>query len=162
MALSKKDMEFSAPAKSECEELLARYPRPEGALLPVLHLAMREWGHIPTEAVVYLSNLLGVAPARLEGAISFYPAFRTQPAGRHLIGVCCTLSCSLMGATEVETYLCEKLGVEVGQTTADGHFTLTKMECLASCGTAPVMLVNGELHQSLTRAKIDQILERLT
>ena len=154
-------MEFLVETKRECQEILARYPHPEGALLPILHLAMREWGHIPPEAVVYLSTLLGMSPARLQGALTFYPAFRTQPSGRHLIGICCTLSCSLMGATEVESYLCEKLGVEIGQTTADGRFTLTKMECLACCGTAPVMLVDGELHQSLTRVKIDQILERL-
>ncbi len=154
-------MEFSAEAMRECQEILARYPRREGALLPVLHLAMREWGYIAVEAVDYLSALLEVPPAHLGSALSFYPAFR-KPAGRHLIGVCCTLSCSLMGAQEVESYLCEKLGISVGQTTADGRFTLDKMECLACCGTAPVMLVDGELHQSLTRAKIDQILERLS
>ena len=155
-------MEFSAEAMRECQEILARYPRREGALLPVLHLAMREWGYIAAGAVDYLSALLEVPPAHLGSALSFYPAFRSQPAGRHLIGVCCTLSCSLMGAQEVESYLCEKLGISVGQTTADGRFTLDKMECLASCGTAPVMLVDGELQQSLTRAKIDQILERLS
>ena len=155
-------MEFSPEAQRECSEILARYPHKEGAVLPVLHLAMRQWGHISEEAIDYLSELLEVPPARIGGVVSFYPAFRTEPAGRHCIGVCRTLSCGLMGAEEVESHLRERLGIEVGQTTADGRFTLTKMECLASCGTAPVMLVDGELHQSLTREKIDQILERLS
>ena len=155
-------VEFSAESQQECQRILARYPNREGALLPVLHLAQQEWGHLSEEVVGYLSDLLELPPARVGGVVSFYPLFRTQPVGAHLIEVCSTLSCSLMGSEEVVDYLREKLGLEVGETTSDGRFTLRRIECLAACGTAPVMMVDGELYQSLTRQKIDQILDRLS
>lgn len=154
-------VEFTAAAREEYGRILARYPHREGALLPVLHLAQREWGYLSEDAVRHVAELLKLPPARVGGVISFYPEFRTRPIGKHLIEICRTLPCSLMGAEEVVDYLCERLGIEPGETTADGRFTLTGVECLGSCGTAPVMMVDGELHQSLTREKIDQILEGL-
>ena len=155
-------VEFSAQSQQECQRILACYPNREGALLPVLHLAQQEWGHLSEEVVGYLSDLLELPPARVSGVVSFYPRFRTRPVGEHLIEVCSTLSCSLMGSEEVVDYLREKLGIEVGETTSDGRFTLQRIECLAACGTAPVMMVDGELYESLTRKKIDQILDRLS
>ena len=155
-------MEFSVTAREDYERILARYPRREGALLPVLHLVQRERGYIPEEAIGHVAALLDVPPARVLGVVTFYPGFRTRPIGEHLIQVCRALPCCLVGSEEVVEHLREKLGVEIGETTADGRFTLTEVECLASCGTAPVMMVDGELHQSLTRERIDQILESLS
>jgi len=153
---------LSAAAREECEGILARYPRRDGALLPILHLVQREQSYIAEEAIEHVASLLDVPPARVHGAVTFYPEFRTRPVGEHLIQVCRTLSCCLMGAEEVVDYLREKLGIEISETTADGRFTLNQVACLASCGAAPVMMVDGELHQSLTRERIDQILESLS
>lgn len=154
--------EFSAESKRECQRILARYPDRQGALLPILHLAQQEWGCISDEVVERISELLQLPPSRVRGVVTFYPAFRTRPVGSHLIEVCSTLSCSLMGSEEVVDYLREKLSIEIGETTSDARFTLQRTECLAACGTAPVMMVDGELYESLTRQRIDQILDRLS
>ncbi len=155
-------MEISASFREECERVLNRYPRPEGALLPVLQLAQRQWGYVPEPMVRYVAHLLSLPPARVSGVVSFFPGLRTQPEGVHRIAVCRSLPCCLTGAGEVIDYLRDRLGIDAGETTADGRFTLAEVECLGTCGTAPVMMVDGELHQSLTQEKIDQLLERLS
>jgi len=151
-----------ASIRDACEGLLARYVQPEGALLPVLQLIQREFGEIAEEGVLYVADLLGLAPARVSGVVSFYPGLRQEPVGVHLVAVCRSLPCNLMGGGEVVGYLCERLGIEVGETTADGQFTLIEVECLGGCGAAPAMMVDGELHEGLTRVGLDQLLERLS
>ncbi len=145
----------------ECARIAASYPEPAAALLPVLHRVQRQEGYLSTPALEQVAEVLGLPPARVLGVVSFYSAFRTQKSGRHLIQVCATLSCCLMGAGDVRACLQERLGIGVGETTTDGRFTLEEIGCLASCATAPVMMVNGELYQSLTRERIDQIMGRL-
>jgi NADH-quinone oxidoreductase subunit E len=154
--------EIPASIREECARLLVRYPRPEGALLPILQLIQRERGEVGEESMLYVADLLGVAPARVGGVVSFYPGLRRQSVGVHLISVCRSLPCCLMGSGEVVDYLCEKLGIDVGETTGDGRFTLVEVECLGGCGAAPAMMVDEELHESLTCARIDQLLERLS
>lgn len=153
--------EFSPEAKVEADEIIARYPVKEGAMLPILHLVQREWGYISVEAMRYVAQLLEVPPAKVMGVVSFYPMFHTEPVGRHLIYVCSTLSCALMGAERVVDYFKEKLGIGVGETTKDGRFTLLKAECLAACAAAPVMIVDDELYGNLTPERINEILENL-
>lgn len=155
-------VEMPASIREECKRLLIRYPRPEGALLPILQLIQREQGEVADESILYVADLLGVAPARVSGVVSFYPGLRRQLAGAHLISVCRSLPCCLMGSGEVVDYLREKLGIDVGETTGDGRFTLVEVECLGGCGAAPTVMVDGELHESLTCARIDQLLERLS
>ena len=155
-------LEFSPEAKAEADEILARYPVKEGAMLPILHLVQQEWGYISVEAMRYVAQLLEVPPAKVMGVVSFYPMFHTEPVGRHLIYVCSTLSCALMGAERVVDYFKEKLGIGVGETTKDGRFTLLKAECLAACGVAPVMIVDDELYGNLTPERIEKILEELS
>jgi NADH-quinone oxidoreductase subunit E len=152
---------MEAGLREECLRLISDYPEPAGALLPILHRVQQVDGHLSTSAITEVAALLALPPARVLGVASFYPAFRTQPRGRHLIQVCSTLSCCLMGSGEVLSSLGAKLGIGVGETTADGRFTLERVGCLASCGTAPVMTVDGELHQSLTGERIGQIVESL-
>jgi NADH-quinone oxidoreductase subunit E len=146
---------------AECARLAAAYPEPAAALLPVLHEVQRDEGYLSAENMAAVAALLELPPARVMGVASFYPAFRSTKPGRHVIQVCGSLSCCLMGAVEVRDCLRARLQIETGETTADGRFTLEEVGCLASCGTAPVMAVDGELHQSLTRERIDQIVERL-
>jgi NADH-quinone oxidoreductase E subunit len=154
-------VEFSAAAMKEFEEIVARYPKKEAAMLPVLYLAQREFGHIGQEAIDYVAKLMGQSSARVYGVVSFYTMFNTKPIGRHHIQVCRTLSCALRGAEMVTSTIKGKLGIDPGQTTPDGRFTLSEVECLASCGTAPMMQVNDDYYENLTEGKISEILDKM-
>jgi NADH-quinone oxidoreductase E subunit len=154
-------VEFSAAAMKEFEAIIARYPKKEAAMLPVLYLAQREFGHIGQEAIDYVAKLMGQSSARVYGVVSFYTMFNTKPIGRHHIQVCRTLSCALRGAEMVTSTIKGKLGIDPGQTTPDGRFTLSEVECLASCGTAPMMQVNDDYYENLTEGKISEILDKM-
>lgn len=154
-------LEFSPETLKKFEETVARYPKKEAAMLPVLYLAQQEFGHIGSEAIEYIAKLMGQAPVRVQGVVSFYTMFNMKPIGRHHIQVCRTLPCALRGAERVTGLLKQKLGIEPGQTTPDGRFTLSEVECLASCGTAPMMQVNDDYFENLTEEKIDQILDAM-
>jgi NADH-quinone oxidoreductase subunit E len=154
-------LEFSPATYKKFEETVARYPKKEAALLPVLNLAQKEFGHLGAEAIEYVAQLMDQAPARVLGVVSFYTMYNMKPIGRHHIQVCRTLPCALRGAEQVTLFLKQKLGIEPGQTTADGRFTLSEVECLASCGTAPMMQVNDDYYENLTEEKITEILDGL-
>lgn len=142
---------LSPAAEREYEDITSRYPQPSGALLPMLHLVQGELGYLSQESIEFVAIRLSLPPARVYGVATFYPAFRLQPPPRHLIRVCSTLSCRLMGAPQVVDHLREKLeDVEVEE-----------VDCLSCCGMGPVMIVDGDLHQNLTLERIDQIIERL-
>ncbi|HET7005194.1 MAG TPA: NADH-quinone oxidoreductase subunit NuoE [Candidatus Binatia bacterium] len=154
-------LEFSPEAMKEFAATVARYPKREAAMLPVLYLAQREFGHLGPEAIEYVAKLMDQAPARVQGVVSFYTMYNMKPIGRHHIQVCRTLPCALRGAEEVTEFLKKKLGIECGQTTPDGRFTLSEVECLASCGTAPMMQVNDDYYENLTEEKINQLLDAM-
>jgi NADH-quinone oxidoreductase subunit E len=154
-------VEFSPAAMKEFEAIIARYPKKEAAMLPVLYLAQREFGHIGSEAIDYVARLMEQAPARVRGVVTFYTMFNMKPIGRHHIQVCRTLPCALGGAEKVTAFLTQKLGIKPGQTTEDGRFTLSEVECLASCGTAPMMQINDDYYENLTEEKIEQILDTM-
>ena len=152
-------LEFSPETLKKFEATVARYPKKEAAMLPVLYLAQQEFGHLSPEAIEYVAQLMDQAPARVHGVVSFYTMYNTKPIGRHHIQVCRTLSCALRGAEQVMSLLKMKLGIECGQTTADGRFTLSEVECLASCGSAPMMQINDDYYENLTEEKINEILD---
>ena len=154
-------LEFSPETYKQFEATVARYPKKEAAMLPVLYLAQREFGHLGPEAIEYVAKLMGQAPARVHGVVSFYTMYNMKPIGRHHIQVCRTLSCALGGAERITGMIKKRLGIEVGQTTTDGRFTLSEVECLASCGTAPMMQVNDEYYEGLTEEKLTAILDSL-
>ena len=154
-------VEFSSEALKKFEETVSRYPKREAAMLPVLYLAQQEFGHLSHEAIAYVAQLMGQPPARVHGVVSFYTMFNVKPVGRYHIQVCRTLSCALRGAEKVTGFIKETLGIEVGQTTADGKFTLSEVECLASCGTAPMMQINDDYYENLTLEKVTEILGAL-
>ncbi len=151
-------LEFSPETLKKFEETVARYPKKEAAMLPVLYLAQQEFGHLGPEAIEYVAKLMEQTPARVHGVVSFYTMYNMKPIGRHHIQVCRTLSCALGGAERITAFIKQKLGIETGQTTSDGTFTLSEVECLASCGTAPMMQINDDYYENLTEEKIDQIL----
>ena len=152
-------IEFSPETYRKFEETVARYPKKEAAILPVLYLAQKEFGHLGAEAIEYVAALMGQAPARVHGVVSFYTMYNMTPIGRHHIQVCRTLSCALGGAERITEFIKKKLGIEPGQTTADGRFTLSEVECLASCGTAPMMQINDGYYENLTEEKVGEILD---
>ena len=155
------EVKISSRIKKEIKELAGRYPDPKAATLPALWLVQGELGWISPQACTAVAELLDLPPAHVLGVATFYTMFKKKPTGRYLIQVCSTLSCALMGSEHVVDYLEKKLGISCGETTADGKFTLMKVECLASCGTAPMMQINDDYYERLTEAKIDQILDSL-
>ncbi|MGB3096322.1 MAG: NADH-quinone oxidoreductase subunit NuoE [Candidatus Deferrimicrobiaceae bacterium] len=152
---------FTEETRAKHERLLTRYPNREAAILPTLYLAQREFGHLSEEAILYVADLLGFTPARIYGVATFYTMYNKKPVGKYHLQVCRNLSCSLMGAEHLIEHVSEKLGVQPGETTADGRFTLSTVECLGSCGTAPVMQVNDDYYENLSEESIDAILDRL-
>ncbi len=137
----------------------AKYPERRSALLPALHVAQNEYGWVSPEVMEEVADLLQVEVEQVEEVASFYTMFYTQPVGTYVMEVCKTLPCSILGADEIIDYIGTKLGIEPGQTTADGLFTLFRVECLAACHRAPIMQVNHRYYQDLTTEKVDQLLE---
>lgn len=154
-------MQFSESGLKVYEEILHHYPNKEAALKTVLWLAQREFGTITDEVEGYLSELMEVPIAHIHGVATFYTMFNKAPVGRYHIQVCHNLSCSLLGAEHIVYHLEELLGVKVGETTEDGLFTLSEVECLGSCGTAPMMQVNETYHENLSPAGVKEIIENL-
>ena len=152
---------FSEETRAKHDRLLTRYPNREAAILPTLYLAQREFGHLSDEAILYVADLLGFTPARIYGVATFYTMYNKKPVGKYHLQVCRNLSCSLMGAEHLIEHVARKIGVKPGETTADGRFTLSTVECLGSCGTAPVMQVNDDYYENLTEESIDAILDGL-
>lgn len=152
---------FSTDTLAEFEDIVSRYPNKEAAMLPALHLAKREFKVISPEVMAYVARLLDLSPLDVLNVVSFYTLYPREEEGRHVIQVCATLSCDLMGATSIVDHLKEKLNIEVGQTTPDKRFTLKKVECLGSCGTAPMFQINDDYYENLTIERVDQILDSL-
>jgi NADH-quinone oxidoreductase E subunit len=138
-----------------------RFPTKRAALLPVLHAVQHEYNWIPTQAMEEIADFLGLAPAEVLDTATFYEEYWLRPKGKYLIQVCRSLSCEVCGSNELTSFCKSKLGIELGETTPDGTFTLVELECLGACGTAPVALVNEVLHEELTVEKLGQIVAQL-
>ena len=153
--------EFSPTAKTKFAAILTRYPIKRAAIMPTLWLAQEEFGWLSPEVLEYVAGLLELSPAYTASVASFYTMYYRQPMGRHHVQVCTNLSCALVGADRIVDCLRTRLGIEVGQTTADGKFSLSAVECLASCGTAPMMQINDDYCENLTQARTLEIIDRL-
>lgn len=155
-------LEFSPEDLKKIEEFKARYPDHTSAVMPTLWLAQGRFGFLSDEALGAVATALDLPKPEVIAVATFYSMYNREPVGKYIIQVCCTLSCSLMGADALVEHLKRKLGIDFGETTSDGKFTLRKVECLASCGTAPMMQINeGNFHENLTLEKVDQILDSL-
>ena len=152
---------LSEKARAEITELKGKYPDPKSALLPALEIAQREHGWLSEEVMREVGQAMGLPPTEVASVASFYTMFYMQPVGKHVIQVCTNISCSLLGAEHIVDYISRKLDIDVGDTTPDGKFTLLTVECLGSCGTAPMMQVDDAYHENLTEEKIDRILAGL-
>jgi len=153
---------LSEQSKAEILKIRQEYPDAQSALLPALHQAQQDYGGwLPEEAYDEVASLMGLPVTLVASAASFYTMFNRKPVGRHLVQVCTNISCSLLGADHLLTYIGKKLGIKPGETTEDGRITLMEVECLGSCGTAPMMQVDDAYHENLTEDKVDQILASL-
>lgn len=148
----------------ELDEILERYPSQHGrmaACIPALHLCQDQHGWISDEVIAFVSQRLDLPPAHVKGVVTFYTLFNQHPVGKHQVWVCRTLPCALRGAGEVLEHCEKRLGIKPGETTSDGKITLRTAECLASCGTAPMIQVDKTYHENLTLPQVDAILDRL-
>ncbi len=153
--------QFTAGQLEEVRRLQSLYPDKRAALLPVLHLAQDTFGYVSLEVEGYVAGLFGLTPAHVHEVVTFYTMFFQQPKGRHVVAVCHNLSCHLLGAKTIIDHLTERLGIEVGETTADGRVTLLSVECLCACEQAPMMQVDDRYEGNLTAGKVDEILRSL-
>jgi len=156
-----KPVAFPDEAKKRFEYILTRYPNKEAALLPTLHLAQEVWGWISPETVMYVSELLDLSPANVFGVVSFYNMYNQKPVGKYHLQVCTNLSCMVTNAYDIYDNLCDRLKITPGQTTADGLYTVTEVECLGSCGTAPVVQINNDYHENMNVEKMNELLGKL-
>jgi NADH-quinone oxidoreductase subunit F len=151
-------MEFTAENSARFQEILARYPVKRSALLPALQILQEQEGGLSGAAMEYLAGLLGLTPAQVYDTASYYSMLYFSPIGKTHIEVCTNLSCALSGSEKLLTETCQKLGIREGETTADGRFSVHRVECLAACGGAPAVQVNGEWLEHATNADMDRVL----
>jgi NADH-quinone oxidoreductase subunit E len=156
--------DFAVPADlaAEIDELITHYPKKRSASMMLLHAMQDRFGHISRQAVEWIAARLELQPINIYELVTFYPMFHQKPVGKYHLKVCRTLSCALGGSYDLQEHFCTKLGLDPHahgpQTTRDGKFTLEFVECLASCGTAPVMMCNDAFYEGVSQKKADEIL----
>jgi NADH-quinone oxidoreductase subunit E len=159
-----KKIEFSSGTLERIKEIILHYPgdRKKSALLPVLHIAQQELGgYLSVDVMDLVASLLEIQPVEVYEVATFYTMFHLEPVGKYVIEVCHTGPCAICGGEQILEHLKDHLGINTGETTPDGLFTLKTVECLGACGMAPVMQVNTEFYESLTRDRIDEIIGNL-
>jgi len=159
-------MSFALPANLEAEldELLTHYPHKRSASIMFLHAIQEHFGHISNEAMEWVAARLDLQPINIYELVTFYPMFHQKPVGKYHLKVCRTLSCALAGSYKLHHHFCNKLGLDAKahrpQTTPDGKYTVEFVECLASCGTAPVMMLNEEFHEKVDQRRAEEVLTK--
>src|SRR5262245_28738215 len=155
--------QVSPEVEKEVEWHIAKYPADKirSAILPLLFIVQRERGYLDNPGINYVAEKLGQTPTTIWEVATFYSMLYVKPMGRHHIQVCKTLSCKIMGEPAITAHLCDKLGIQPGETTPDGKYSLSLVECLGSCGTAPMFQIGFDYYEDLTTEKVDQILDSL-
>ena len=149
---------LTAESLRTAEEIIARYPRPKSALIPLLHLAQEQDGYVTEEAMRHVAELTGTTPAEVQGTASFYEMFKFHPVGSHLVNICTNISCLVLGGEELLHHAEKTLGVKSGGTTADGTITLEDVECIAACTEAPCLQVNYRYRHRVTTDDFDRLI----
>ncbi len=151
---------FPPEVEAEIDWHLAKYPVRRSAILPLMFIAQRErGGYLDPPAVAYLADRLGVRITDIWEVATFYSMINTEPVGKYHFQVCRTLSCAILGAKKITERCAEKFGIKPGETSEDGMFSLSEVECLGSCGTAPMMQIGFDYYENLTTEKVDEIIE---
>jgi len=161
-AIANTEVKFSAEKLDKVAEIISRYPegRSKSAILPILHLAQEEFGWLSVEVMDYVAGILKIQPIEVYEVATFYSMYHVKPVGKFVMEFCHTGPCCLVGAEKIIKYIETKLNIKVGETTEDGIFTLKTVECLASCGSAPMMQVGEYYYEHLTETKVDELIEK--
>ncbi len=155
------DIAWTVTEQAEIARIVARYPEERAATLPLLWMGQQKWGWLSYDVLRLVARTLHLPPSHVLSVATFYTMFKKEPTGTYLIQVCHTLSCELMGSERIIDRIQDKLGIQPGETTADGKFTLMRVECLASCGSGPMAQINEHFYELLTDERIDAILDDL-
>lgn len=142
------------------QKILPRYEVAKGALLPALHMVQHAYGWVPPQSMLEIAEFLKITPAEVIDTASFYEEYWLKPKGAHVIAVCRSIACEFCGNREVTEACKRKLGIDVGETTDDGRFTLVELECLGSCGTAPAVLIDETLHENVSPEQIGKLIDQ--
>ncbi len=155
---------FTPERLAEAKASIAKFPegKQKSALLPLLHMLQAQEGWTSPEGMDYVAGLLGIEPIEVYEVASFYTMYHLKPVGKHVIEYCRTGPCMLMGGEPVYDHLKTRLGIETGQTTVDGQFTLKEVECLAACGMGPVFQIREQYYTNLTNERVDEIIDELS
>jgi NADH-quinone oxidoreductase subunit E len=156
------EIKFTENNLKKLEEIKTRYPNTRSAIMPALWMAQEQFGWISSEVIEYVGGLLNVPAEYILGVVRFYTMYNTKPVGKYHLQVCTNVSCMLRGGYDVLDYISNKLNIKPGETTADGNFTVTEVECLGSCSTAPMMQVNNYFEENLNNEKIDKLLSDMS
>ena len=154
-------MDLKPETLAEIEEAIPKYPETRSAVMPLLHAIQKDQGYLSNEAAEWVADKLGIEPINVLSVITFYPFFRQHKIGKRHIRVCRTLSCAMAGGSKVCDTMLSEFDTELNGVSADGEVTVEFAECLASCGTGPVMLVDEELHENLDEAKAKEICAKI-
>ena len=141
------------------QEYVSRYPKIDSCMLPALWLVQEQEGWVSPEAMVYVAEKLGKTPIQVYEVATFYTMFNLKPIGTYHIELCKTLSCRLCGSEKIKNYIKDTIGIEAGQTSKDGLFHLSEVECMGACGGAPMFALNGQYHEKLTIQKVDELIK---
>ena len=152
---------LSSEARNDIEKLKSVYETNQSALIPALHRAQADQGWLSAETQSEVARLLDLSEQTVAGVVSFYTMFHRKPVGKYLLQVCRNLSCTMLGGETLKKKLEERLGISEGETTPDGRFTLIEVECLGSCGTAPVLMVNDRYVENVKAADVERLLSEL-
>jgi NADH-quinone oxidoreductase E subunit len=153
--------EFTQENLDRIENVLHKYPFKKAAVMPVLYIAQEQNGWISGEVITEIAGLLEMPPEEVLGVVTFYTMYHKKPAGKFHIQVCTNVSCMLRGGYDIYNQVKEKLGISNGEVTADSQFSLEEVECMGSCGTAPMIAVNEDFYENLSQEEVDKILESL-
>jgi len=160
-ANSSREERFSDARLAEIADVVKLYPGAQSALMPVLYMAQEDFGYLSMETQKMVAKVLGLRLMQVREVVTFYTMFREQPCGKYLLEVCTNAGCMLNGANELVAHMCETLGIKQGQTTPDGLFTITEVECAGACAGAPVVQVNNTYHEKVTAADMDALITKV-
>ncbi len=150
---------YSLENEQEFQRLLKKYPKSDSMMLPALWLVQEQIGWVSPEAMLFVAEKLNKPPIEVHSFTTFYTMFNLKPIGTHHIELCKTLSCMLMGSRDLKQHIKDTIGIEPGQTSEDGLFHLTEVECMGACGGAPALAINGKYHEKLTCGGLDELVK---
>jgi NADH-quinone oxidoreductase subunit E len=153
------DIEFDAKIEEKFQNLLPKYPTKQAVVLPALWLAMDQWVYLTNDIIAYVARRLDQSPLSVFAVVEFYTMFKTKKTGRHHIQLCRNMTCTMRGCEDLEAQIKNRIGIDAGEKTNDELFSLELVECLGSCGTAPVMRLDEHYFENLTEDKLDRVIQ---